>query len=105
MIVLVSFGLFALDQTSSASTHQEQALTAPPTVETASPKSHTASPSHEGTVRRTIDEASESLTSPFSGVTSGSHSEWVIRAVGLLLALAVYGFGVGFLARALRVRT
>jgi hypothetical protein len=28
----------------------------------------------------------------------------VIRGVGLLLALVVYGFGLGFLARVIRVR-
>jgi hypothetical protein len=55
-------------------------------------------------VRNAIEEASEWLTSPFAGVTSGSHSTWAIHAVDLLLALLVYGFCVGFLARTLRVR-
>ncbi len=55
-------------------------------------------------MHRTIDEASEELTSPFAGLVSGSSSEWVIRGVKLLLALAVYGFGLSYLARVLRVR-
>jgi hypothetical protein len=55
-------------------------------------------------VRTAIEEASEWLTSPFAGVTSGSHSEWAIHGVDLLFALLVYGFCVGFLARTLRVR-
>ena len=44
------------------------------------------------------------LTSPFSGIVSASSSEWADHGVRLLLALLVYGFGLGFLARALRVR-
>jgi hypothetical protein len=64
----------------------------------------TSARSHESVVRRTLDDASEWLTSPFAALTSGSHSEWAIRGVDLLLALALYGFGVGFLARTLRVR-
>jgi hypothetical protein len=55
-------------------------------------------------VRRAIDDASEWLTSPFAGLTSASHSEWANHGIDLALALAVYGFGVGFLARTLRVR-
>ena len=51
-----------------------------------------------------LDEASEQLTSPFAGLVSGSSSEWVIRGVKLLLAFAVYGFGLSYLARVLRVR-
>jgi hypothetical protein len=104
LIVIVSFGLFAVNQTGSASTRQQQALAAPNTTDATGSPSQTTSKSHEGTVRKTIDEASEWLTSPFDGITSGSHSEWGIRGVGLLLALLVYGFGIGFLARALRVR-
>jgi hypothetical protein len=37
-------------------------------------------------------------------VLSGSSSEWATRATKLLLALLVYGFGLGFLARLLAVR-
>jgi hypothetical protein len=104
VIVIVSFGLFAINQTSGASTRQQQALASPNTTEATGSASQTTSKSHEGPVRKTIDEASEWLTSPFDGITSGSHSEWGVRGVGLLLALLVYGFGIGFLARALRVR-
>jgi hypothetical protein len=33
-----------------------------------------------------------------------SSSEWTTRSVKLLLALLVYGFGLGYLARVVRVR-
>jgi hypothetical protein len=55
-------------------------------------------------VHKALDEASGQLTSPFAGVMSGSSSEWATRIVELLLALVVYGFGLGYIARALRVR-
>jgi hypothetical protein len=122
-IAIVSFVLFAVNQTGSASAHQQRVLNgeaAAPSVAGelnsngesvpgsfglrhagARPSRTGAEP--EGSVRRTIDEASEALTSPFSGITSGSNSDWSTRVIRLLLVLAVYGFGIGFLARALRV--
>jgi hypothetical protein len=105
IIVIASFAIFAVDQTQSASNHQTEEITGGPGV-TASTRGGTARApaTHESAVHRTIDEASDQLTSPFAGVVSGSSSEWVIRGVKLLLALAVYGFGLGYLARTLRIR-
>ena len=37
-------------------------------------------------------------------MSTGSNSQWAIRGVRLLLALLVYGFGLGYLARVIRVR-
>ena len=54
---------------------------------------------------RIADDAANTLTSPFAGITSDTSSEWTIHTVKLLLALAIYGFGLGFLARVLRVGT
>jgi hypothetical protein len=98
-IVIASFAIFAVDQTKTASAHQTAEISGGTEVSSTSP----SGASHEGSVHKAIDEASEKLTSPFAGVVSGSSSEWLVRGVKLLLALAVYGFGVGFLARVLRV--
>jgi hypothetical protein len=100
LIVIVSFLLFALNRTGSASKHQTEAIATGPS--TTSSKSN--STKHESGVRKAIDEASQKLTSPFAGVVSGSSSEWAIRGVKLLLALAVYGFGLSFIARAISIR-
>jgi hypothetical protein len=102
-IVIASFALFAVNQTSTASTKQQQSLASGGALATPIQPGNAGS-SHKGPVRKAIEEASEWLTSPFAGVTSGSHSEWAIHGVDLLFALVVYGFGVGFLARTLRVR-
>jgi hypothetical protein len=97
LIVIASFAIFAVNQTGSASAHQQEALGGPAVAT----KAH---PSHENALHRVIDEAAEALTSPFSGITAGSTSQWAIRGVGTILALLVYGLGLGYLARVLRVR-
>ena len=102
LIVIASFAIFAIDQTKGASAHQQQELTVG--TRAATPSSPKSSASHESGLHEAIDETSNQLTSPFSGITSGSSSEWAIHGVNLLLALAVYGFGLGFLARVIRVR-
>ena len=109
VIVIASFAIFVVGQTKSASKHQVEAVSNGPSVTTrtspgASGSGGKASGSHESSLHKAIDEAAQELTSPFAGIVSGSSSEWVIRSVKLLLALAVYGFGLGYLARVLRVR-
>ena len=99
MIVVASFAIFVLGQTSSASKHQSEEVSNGPNITTS-----TGQGSHESSVHEAIDEASQQLTSPFAEVVSGSSSEWLIRGVKLLLALAVYGFGLSYLARVLQVR-
>ena len=61
-------------------------------------------PAHKSGLHEFIDNAAEALTSPFSGLTSASHSEWIIRGVGTLAAVLFYGLALGFAGRLLRVR-
>jgi hypothetical protein len=122
-IAVASFALFAINQTGTASAHQQKVLNgeaAAPGVAGEPNAGGEAQPGgfglhragersqsrseHEGSARKLIDEASDALTSPFSGVVSSSSSEWTTRVARLLFALAVYGFGLGFVARVLRVR-
>jgi hypothetical protein len=122
LITIASFTLFAVNQTATASAHQQKVLNgeAPaPNVAglpNANGEPSTLSPSgratgarpapakHKRSLRTVIDEVSSELTSPFSGVVSSSSSEWTKRVTLLLLALAAYGFGLGFLARRLKLR-
>ena len=99
LIVIAWFIVFAVAQTSTASTHQQNEL-----AEGSAPAASAPSAKHENTLRRTLNKTTDALTSPFAGVVSGSHSEWTIHIVKTLLALLVYGFGLAFLARFLRVR-
>ena len=99
LIVIAWFVVFVVNQTSSASVHQQNEVT-----QGSAPATSPSGAKHEGTVHRTLNETTDALTSPFAGVVSGSHSEWTIHIVKTLLALLVYGFGLAFLARFLRVR-
>ena len=101
LIVAASFLTFAIQQTKTASGGQREALDAGTPTSAAST---TSAKPHKGAVRKALDETSDALTSPFAGIVSSSSSEWVIRSVKLLLALLVYGFALGYLARMLRVR-
>jgi hypothetical protein len=99
LIAIASFATFALDQTSSASSHQQAELNAsgpdaPATTASSKPKQKSA-------LHEAIDKAFSTLSSPFSGITSGSSSQWTIQIVDTLLVLLVYGFGLSFLARLL----
>jgi cobalamin biosynthesis Mg chelatase CobN len=102
LIAVVWFATFALDRTSEASSHQQAEVSASgpsgATTTTSSSGSKGESTSHEA-----VDKAFSTLASPFSRVTAGSSSQWTIHIVDTLLVLIVYGFGLGFLARLLRV--
>ena len=103
LIAVAWFGAFALDQTSNASKHQQAEVNAgaPPglSTETTVP----SKPGKESGFHEVLDKTSSTLTSPFSGVTSNSTSEWTIHVVDTLLMLLVYGLGLGFLARIMRL--
>ena len=98
LIVILAFIVFAVNQTKSASAHQREELGESPA---AIHKGQNAN--RESSIHKDLDEASAELTSPFSGIVSSS-SEWADHSVRLVLALLVYGFGLGYVARVLRVR-
>jgi hypothetical protein len=107
LIVAASFVLFVVNQTSSASAHQQEELNNAAPGATAAPSAGSATPhkaSGKSSPRKVIDEASEAITSPFSAAADATSDQWLKRGIDLLLALLVYGFGLGFLARVIRVR-
>jgi hypothetical protein len=101
LIIIASFVIFAVNQTGNASKGQQRE------VSSGSSQGGSSAPEskHEDTVHKTLDEISDELTSPFAGLTSGLTSQWLIRSIKLLLSLLVYGFGLGFIARLVSVRT
>lgn len=105
-IVLVSFGLFAIDETRAASDQtaievagQQAAQTPAP-----SPSQERARERAHGSVREWIDDANDVLVAPFAGAAQGPDGGWGARALPAVLALLLYGFGLGFLARYARGR-
>jgi H+/Cl- antiporter ClcA len=92
LVAILSFLMFALNQTSTASGHQQEELSGRTVQKHAG----------ENTFHRTVDEISEKTTAPVSGLSS---SQWGEHALRLIFALLVFGFVLGYLARVLRVRT
>jgi hypothetical protein len=97
-VVIASFAMFAFDQVNGASQQQQSEIAGGYTTPKAAP------PARHSSVRRTIDSANQRITSPFSGVTSGVHSQWLTNGVQTMLVLLVFGFGLGYVARFVRIR-
>ncbi|MCW2982973.1 MAG: hypothetical protein JWR63_543 [Conexibacter sp.] len=102
LLVIAGWGWFAIDETRAASEQTQAEIAGHAAARTASPdpdqeraREQVNSKPHE-----LIDDANDILLKPFSGITSGSSSKWVRRTIPALLALLVYGFGLGLLARA-----
>jgi hypothetical protein len=105
-IVLLGFVLFAVDEMSHGSKTQQRALdrelgdttdTAPvaPTAQ-----AERAREAEHGTVREAVDDANDVLLRPFADLVDSSNA-WVEHGVPTLLALLVYGLGLGLLANML----
>src|SRR5258707_1261079 len=102
VILLAWFLVFAVNETKTASGHQQKQLAGQTASEEQQEEKEKASKkAHKSGVHETLDETAEALTSPFSGIVSGS-SEWLKNGELLLAALIVYGFGLGFVARVMR---
>ena len=103
-VIVLSFALFALDETRAASqrtTAEIEGLRAArsadpnPAQERARERAHSSS-------RELIDDADDILLSPFTWAAPDTTNKWALRGVPALVALVVYGFGLSFLARAAR---
>jgi hypothetical protein len=97
-LVVISFVMFAEGRLSSASRHQQAELAPGATsAPAASPSTH-----QRGQPGRFIDGAANELTAPFRTIVE-SANQWVQHGLETVFALAVYGVGLGFLARYSRV--
>jgi hypothetical protein len=100
-IVLVSFGLFAIDETRDASNRSVAGIAGLEATRDANPTAseERARERAHSKPREVIDDADDILVTPFAPVTADSSSSWARRGIPTLLALIVYGFGLAFLAR------
>jgi hypothetical protein len=106
LVLLVSFGLFAIDQAQNGSKQQQQKLNSEigPANDTTrlneadpSPKTERAREQAHGQVREAIDDVDDVLVNPFAGVVD-SNSIWVQRGIPSLIALLLFGVGLRVLA-------
>lgn len=101
VVIGLSWGLFALSETRSAS-EQSASIVAGKEAATRvdlDPDEERAREEAHSTTREYIDDANDVLLAPFATVSSGSGDKWVRRTVPALIGLIVFGFGLGFLAR------
>jgi hypothetical protein len=106
LVLLASFGLFAIDQARDGSKQQVAKLgseidpgRAATNVNQAdpSPKTERAREKKHGDVREAIDDVNDVLVSPFSGVVHSS-SIWSQRGVPTLIAFLLFAVGLRILA-------
>jgi hypothetical protein len=109
LVLLISFGAFVSDQAGASSKQTVAKINtadssenpySPTVVNQASPnpKTERLREKQHGALREKVDDANDVLVAPFNGVVS-SNSLWAQRIVTGLLALAVFGMGLGFLGR------
>jgi hypothetical protein len=101
LLVVAGWGWFALDETSAASksTQQEIAGREATRAPDPDPEQESARENAHGAVREAIDDANDVLLRPFAPLVENNDNKWVRRSVPAFLALVLYGFGLGLLAR------
>lgn len=106
LIVGASFVMFALDESQTASDASTRAIAGQAAAAAPDPtaREETLREQAHSKPREVVDDADDILVKPFAWASDGSSSRWARKGVPTLLALLVYGFGLGFLARAIRMR-
>jgi len=107
-LVIIGFAMFAFDELDRGSKTQQQKLaeglgdngSATISAPSPSPEEEKAREAAHNSVREVIDDANDVLLAPF-GSLFDSDNAWVHRGVPALLALLLYGGGLGMLANAL----
>jgi hypothetical protein len=106
VVLVASFGLFAIDQARNGSEQQVAKLAGglePTNARTnvnqadPTPRTERAREKKHGDVREAIDDANDVLVSPFAGVVD-SNSIWTQRGIPTLIAFLLFGVGLRLLA-------
>jgi hypothetical protein len=107
LIVLLSFVMFAIDESRTASNASTRAIAGQAAAAEPDPtaREETLRERAHSKPREAVDDADDILIKPFAWASEGSGSRWARKGVPTLLALLVYGFALGFLARAVRMRS
>jgi hypothetical protein len=106
LVLLASFGMFAVDQANNGSKQQVAKLGSEIEVGATATNLNPADPSPKtererekkhGDVREAIDDVDDVLLSPFTGVVD-SNSIWTQRGVPTLIAFLLFAVGLRILA-------
>jgi hypothetical protein len=104
VVVALGFAMFAIDETDKGSKTQQAKLerelgtTSVPVAP--NERQEARREADHGAVREAIDDANDVLLKPFAELID-SDSAWVNHGIPALLALLIYGFGLGMLANML----
>jgi hypothetical protein len=105
-LVLFGFAYFATDEMSRGSQTQQNELARQ--IDYVDPAPIAPSPEQEadrekvnGPVREFVEDANDLLLGPFTAVVENAEDRWVTHGVPALLALLLYGLGLGMLANIL----
>jgi hypothetical protein len=100
-VVVIGFALFAIDETDKGSKAQQAKLDRElgTTVAPDAPQENRRERSN-GALREAIDDANDVLLRPFAELVD-SDNAWVNHGIPALLALLIYGLGLGLLANML----
>lgn len=106
-LVLVGFALFAVDELDRGSKTQQQALAneLQASSDDVAAVPHTARDeaareAAHGGLRELVDDVNDVLLAPFADIVD-SDDAWVARGVPTILALLLYGLGLGLIANML----
>jgi hypothetical protein len=99
--VLVGFAFFAVDELDRGSKTQQQALGSEVIPIAPTPADEAAREAAHGDLREVVDDVNDVLLGPFSDIVDPNDDVWVARGVPTILALLLYGVGLGFLANML----
>ena len=106
-IVILGFAFFATDELGRESQNQQNLIDREVTGSVVDPAPIAPTPDQEnarehanGTFREVVDDANDILLDPFTGIVD-STDRWVTHGLPALLALALYGLGLGMLANML----
>ena len=107
LLVVAGFALFTIDETDKGSKAQQAKLerelgggVSDPHLIAPDSRQEAARERNQGTVGEAIDDANDVLLAPFVDLID-SDSAWVNHGAPALLALLIYGLGLGFLANML----
>jgi hypothetical protein len=103
--VLLGFALFAVNEADKGSQAQQDKLErelghAPNDLVAPSAREEAFREAHQGKFHEAVDDANDVLLRPFVDLVD-SDNAWVNHGVPALLALLIYGFGLGMLANML----
>ena len=104
LFVAVGFTLFALEDINRASAQAEGRIAGDYTATSPSPAGERERERRHSRPREFIDDVNDVLLAPFAGISDGATDRWERRGYPTLLALLVYGFGLGYLARWMTAR-